>query len=388
MAAPQVSSARAPRLASFSTATGRRRRARRLGRGVDPDPAGEDRGVPDGAGGAVDRRRQAHHRADHAAAVDLRLLQDLVDELRRSGRGPRRRSGRRRARARPRRGPCGRGRRRRRAGGGGRSRSPARGRRRSRGRPSRRDGRRGSRPRGWPSRSTARPDSIRSPTIVEMVERERSVARASSAREARPRSRRASITRRRLPSRRDASEPLLLVLTRTQSFPHSSGFVKASGKFPVKTSLECAVPGHSRSRVLKIQSGERQQLARNPCRGDVRTPRREPLSTAPRIAARRHGRRRVPRRMRGRGGQRGRELRRDVRRRHRRERRRNRCPRRRRRPHPLHVGRRDRRESRVHRRVRLDAGTPRSARRRTRAPRPTRPAPTSAQSSAPTARAS
>ena len=53
---------------------------------------------------------------------------------------------------------------------------------------------------------------MRSPTIDETVERERSVMRATSARLAAPRSRSASITRRRLPSRSDASEPLLLEL--------------------------------------------------------------------------------------------------------------------------------------------------------------------------------
>ncbi len=52
-----------------------------LGRRVDSDPAGQDRRVPDRAGQAVDRRRKAHDRADHPAAVQLGLVEDLVDEV-------------------------------------------------------------------------------------------------------------------------------------------------------------------------------------------------------------------------------------------------------------------------------------------------------------------
>ena len=117
-----------------------------------------------------------------------------------------------RARARSRRARCARGRRRRRAGGGGRSRCRAR-RPPSRlsetitgGRPRLRLAvggcavalARRARPRAGRRRSS-RPSSGRGPVI-----------RASSARLAMPRSRRASITRLRLPSRREANEPLLL----------------------------------------------------------------------------------------------------------------------------------------------------------------------------------
>ena len=98
-------------------------------------------------------------------------------------------------------------------------------RRSCRARPSRRGGRRAPRrPAGRRARR-ARPDSIRSPTIVEIVDRERSVIRASSARLATPRSRSASITRRRLPSRSDASEPLFPLRT-AALVPHTHLFVK------------------------------------------------------------------------------------------------------------------------------------------------------------------
>ena len=68
------------------------------------------------------------------------------------------------------------------------------------------------------------PASSRSPTMVEIVERERPVIRDSSARLAEPGSRRASITRLRLPSRSDASDPLFPLTPRIHS--HGSGFVK------------------------------------------------------------------------------------------------------------------------------------------------------------------
>ena len=80
-------------------------------------------------------------------------------------------------------------------------------------------------PPGSPSRSPASPESSRSETIVETVERERPVTRASSARLAIPLSRRASITRFRLPSRREANEPLLL-LTAPGLVSHRRVFVK------------------------------------------------------------------------------------------------------------------------------------------------------------------
>ena len=69
---------------------------------------------------------------------------------------------------------------------------------------------------------------VRDGKIVEIVERESSVARASSALLATPLSRSASITRRRFPSRSDASEPLILdELIWCESIPHPPGFVKA-----------------------------------------------------------------------------------------------------------------------------------------------------------------
>jgi hypothetical protein len=54
-----------------------------LGGGVDPDPAGQDRGRPDRAGGSVDRSRQSHSHAEDPLAIDARLLQDPVDQFRR-----------------------------------------------------------------------------------------------------------------------------------------------------------------------------------------------------------------------------------------------------------------------------------------------------------------
>src|SRR5262245_45886404 len=55
--------------------------------------------------------------------------------------------------------------------------------------------------------SVSTPDSIRSETMLETVERESPVARAISARLARPRSRNASMTRPRFSSLSDRSDP-------------------------------------------------------------------------------------------------------------------------------------------------------------------------------------
>ncbi len=188
MAAPQVSSARAPRLASFSTTTGRLEPGAGLRRGVDSGPARQDRRVPDGAGHAIDRRRQPHDRSDHPAALDPGLPEHLVDELGRLGEAFAR--GLIDVELAPALGEDGVGEvgycdpqvavaevdGERQAGGGVEGDHDAgaarRGPRHPAGRPARRRG----------------PTSIRSPTIVEIVERERSVARASSARLATPRS--------------------------------------------------------------------------------------------------------------------------------------------------------------------------------------------------------
>ena len=62
-----------------------------------------------------------------------------------------------------------------------------------------------------PSRSTTSPISWRSPTMLDTVERERPVTRASSARLARPRSLSALMTLRRFSSRNDPSDPDVLL---------------------------------------------------------------------------------------------------------------------------------------------------------------------------------
>ena len=80
-AAPQTSSASAPRLASFSTSTGSPSRLAGLRRSVDPDPAGQDGGGLHRPGSAIDRRRQAHADADHPLPINARLVEDPLDEL-------------------------------------------------------------------------------------------------------------------------------------------------------------------------------------------------------------------------------------------------------------------------------------------------------------------
>ena len=90
-----------------------------------------------------------------------------------------------------------------------------------------------------PSRSPASPVSSRSETIVETVERESPVIRARSARLATPRSRRASITRLRLPSLREANEPLFL-LTARALVSHPRLFVNPLSKWLAFQHLFCA----------------------------------------------------------------------------------------------------------------------------------------------------
>ena len=85
MAAPQASSASAPRLASFSTSTGSPSRASASAAASTPTHPGRIEAALDGAGGAVDRRRQTHPDADHPRPVGAGLLEHLVDELRRGG---------------------------------------------------------------------------------------------------------------------------------------------------------------------------------------------------------------------------------------------------------------------------------------------------------------
>ena len=211
----------------------------RLGGRVDPDPAGEDRGAPAprrslrsiGAG-------QAHARPDHAVAIDARLVEDLVDELGGASRpwsAEWSTSSSRQVSART---VC------------ERSETATRRWRWPKSIPSatpaerferdhhRRAARRGPRRRAARRARRRGRRRARSVTIVETVERERPVIRASSARLATPRSRRASITRLRLPSRREANEPLLLLTA--QSISHASRIVKALWKRTGKRRVDCS----------------------------------------------------------------------------------------------------------------------------------------------------
>ena len=181
--------------------------ARGLRRGVDPDPARQDRGGLHRPGSAIDRRRQAHPDADHPVPIDARLVEDPLDEL--GGRVEALIGGVVDVHLAPRLGEH----RVREIGDGDPQMTmaevePDREARRAverdhhRGRPAwdspgaDRHAHRRGRPRAGRRRSS-RSSIARGPVI-----------RASSARLATPRSRRASITRLRLPSRSDASEPL------------------------------------------------------------------------------------------------------------------------------------------------------------------------------------
>ena len=181
-----------------------------LRRGVEPDPAGEDRLRVHEAALAVDRAGQAHARGEHAPALDARLLEQLGRPAWRRCRGRPRRRCRPRAPRRTRRGSSTRGRRRRRAGESWPKSRPTTA-------PAERSSATstGGRPpceavAATPSvaRSTTIPAAWRSATRLDTVERLRPVWRAMSARLIAPRVRSASMTRRRLRSRRDSSDPV------------------------------------------------------------------------------------------------------------------------------------------------------------------------------------